>query len=383
MLVCGPRKVGKSTFSTWLVNHLLCENFLQVAYLNLDPGQTEFTSPGCLSLHLLSRPLLGPSFTHIIEPVKSFFLGSLSPGDNPYLYLDLCNQLYNFYLQNFLTLSIPLIINTAGWIEGLGALLLKHMVENFSLDYVFCIQENPERLLKTLEEKSHSINGIKSPFALPVARPRWISVNSGLASAVRQPRPVQLRSLNFFSYFFGQKFRLLNEGGLIQFEKDQLAIHVYRKLSHWPAYGVNWKSLWICQMYDPVPNHLLMNSLNFSLVALYFQKNPLKKVEQHIFHVIHPKQLNYQELEYVGIAFIRSISMKKRQFMMVTPVSYENIKRVNLIVKGRIELPKELLADENNMPYSSSSHAQNLCGVDAVKKNTYIPKRKKNESANM
>jgi len=31
----------------------------QVAYMECDPGQTEFTPPGCLSLHLVSEPVLG------------------------------------------------------------------------------------------------------------------------------------------------------------------------------------------------------------------------------------------------------------------------------------------------------------------------------------
>jgi len=31
----------------------------QVAYMECDPGQTEFTPPACLSLHLVSEPVLG------------------------------------------------------------------------------------------------------------------------------------------------------------------------------------------------------------------------------------------------------------------------------------------------------------------------------------
>jgi len=30
-----------------------------IAYLECDPGQTEFTPPGCLSLHLVYEPVLG------------------------------------------------------------------------------------------------------------------------------------------------------------------------------------------------------------------------------------------------------------------------------------------------------------------------------------
>jgi len=34
----------------------------RVAYLECDPGQTEFTPPGCVSLHLVSEPVLGTDY---------------------------------------------------------------------------------------------------------------------------------------------------------------------------------------------------------------------------------------------------------------------------------------------------------------------------------
>lgn len=48
IFICGHRKVGKSAFSRFLLNGLLneCE---EIDFVDLDPGQTEFTPPGFVS----------------------------------------------------------------------------------------------------------------------------------------------------------------------------------------------------------------------------------------------------------------------------------------------------------------------------------------------
>ena len=45
IFVCGHRKVGKSSFSRYLLNGLL-NDFDAVDFVDLDPGQTEFTPAG-------------------------------------------------------------------------------------------------------------------------------------------------------------------------------------------------------------------------------------------------------------------------------------------------------------------------------------------------
>lgn len=48
IFVCGHRKVGKSSFSRFLLNGLLNEN-QEVEFVDLDPGQTEFTPAGFIA----------------------------------------------------------------------------------------------------------------------------------------------------------------------------------------------------------------------------------------------------------------------------------------------------------------------------------------------
>ena len=48
IFVCGHRKVGKSSFSRFVLNGLL-NNAEEIDFIDLDPGQTEFTPAGFIS----------------------------------------------------------------------------------------------------------------------------------------------------------------------------------------------------------------------------------------------------------------------------------------------------------------------------------------------
>jgi polynucleotide 5'-hydroxyl-kinase GRC3/NOL9 len=69
LAIYGGKGVGKSTLSCWSVNRIL-EFVPEVLYIDLDPGQAEFTPPGLISLVLVTEPLVGPNFTHLKQPLE-------------------------------------------------------------------------------------------------------------------------------------------------------------------------------------------------------------------------------------------------------------------------------------------------------------------------
>jgi polynucleotide 5'-hydroxyl-kinase GRC3/NOL9 len=58
MCVVGAKNVGKSTFARYSLNSLLSSHE-NVAFLECDPGQSEFTPPGTVSLNIVSKPCIG------------------------------------------------------------------------------------------------------------------------------------------------------------------------------------------------------------------------------------------------------------------------------------------------------------------------------------
>ncbi|XP_071960161.1 polynucleotide 5'-hydroxyl-kinase NOL9-like isoform X2 [Antedon mediterranea] len=121
VLVCGKKNVGKSTFCRYLINSMLnkCGN---VMYLECDIGQTEFSSPGFVSLTQVSQPIVGPPFTHHMKSKRKCYFGGVSVNDSPDRYVACIKYILSHYKQCYS--EVPLVINTMGWIQDLGLMLL-------------------------------------------------------------------------------------------------------------------------------------------------------------------------------------------------------------------------------------------------------------------
>uniref|UniRef100_A0A7M4EWV9 Polynucleotide 5'-hydroxyl-kinase NOL9 n=1 Tax=Crocodylus porosus TaxID=8502 RepID=A0A7M4EWV9_CROPO len=130
ILVCGPKCVGKSTFNRYLIN-LLLNHLPCVEYLECDLGQTEFTPPGCVSLMNISDPFLGPPFTHQRTPRKMVYYGDVSCDQDTERYIDTVKYVFNSYKK-----EVPLVINTMGWVKGVGLLLLIDIIRLLSPSHI-------------------------------------------------------------------------------------------------------------------------------------------------------------------------------------------------------------------------------------------------------
>lgn len=174
IMVCGPKGAGKSTFCRILVNALLQQAPAKrnqnvpddecVAFLDLDPGQPEYSPPGELSLLRLQSWTFGPPFTHPTPGpnhlVRAHHFGHISPKEDPRNYyrcaLDLLDH-YRHLSRNYR--SCPLIINSAGWIQGNGLELLSDLIHGMSLtDTLYMSISGPEDVVDTLQEATNRAN---------------------------------------------------------------------------------------------------------------------------------------------------------------------------------------------------------------------------------
>jgi polynucleotide 5'-hydroxyl-kinase GRC3/NOL9 len=191
VLVCGPKSSGKSTFSRVFGNKLL--SFSQVALLDLDPGQPEFAPPGVLSLVILRRPNLSPPFAHpwadgqSATMVRCHALASVTPADNPNLYMDIAINLHELYREGYG--HLPLIVNTPGWILGTGLELLTGLISAFRpAEVIYMSKTGPEDSLDRLRSTS---SGIGRQLSFLPSRPSGASPRTA----------AQLREMHTMSYF--------------------------------------------------------------------------------------------------------------------------------------------------------------------------------------
>lgn len=166
VMVCGPKSSGKSTLARRLLNAILTrgrstpshEPFSgtspkAVVWLDLDPGQPEFSPPGMLSLVYLSSCKFGPSYTHPVTSatgadsvLRSHYIGALSPSTDPGYYLQCASDLIEYHRSKLSGHAIyPLIVNCSGWILGTGLELLVEIIRfRFLTDVVYTSRGPPE-----------------------------------------------------------------------------------------------------------------------------------------------------------------------------------------------------------------------------------------------
>ncbi|KAI5306072.1 Polynucleotide 5'-hydroxyl-kinase grc3, partial [Ascosphaera pollenicola] len=207
VLACGPKGTGKSTFNTFLVNHLLSpppsarlsdNDGDGVAFLDLDPGQPEFSPMGHIYLAHLRQPVLGPPFTHPDggsyrgEPIikKAAFIGSNSPKDDPDYYvaatMDLVEH-YRILLQSYP--RCPLVVNYPGWIFGLGLEIATLFIRSLGLtDLVYMSEKGPAEVVQPLSYVAQESN-IRMTI-LPSQPTNYVARLSS-----------QLRTMQMLSYF--------------------------------------------------------------------------------------------------------------------------------------------------------------------------------------
>ena len=173
-MICGPKGAGKSTFCRILANALVRKapatgNKKEainecVAFLDLDPGQPEYSPPGDLSLLRLEFWNLGPPFTHptsgLNQLVRAHHFGHSSPREDPTHYsqcaLDLLDQYRRMVREHR---SCPLVINSAGWIQGNGLELLSDLIQSIRpTDVIYMSTLGPEDVVNTLQAATSRSN---------------------------------------------------------------------------------------------------------------------------------------------------------------------------------------------------------------------------------
>ena len=153
IIIVGPQDVGKSTVFRTLLSYAARSGHTCTA-VDLDIGQGSIGLPGTIGAVTVSTPL-SPQTAHLdlVEAAKVpgfgapapllYWYGALALSENPDLYLKLVSELFASVDEREAahpTLAAAgAIINTCGWVEGLGFEILMGVIERSRADTVLVL----------------------------------------------------------------------------------------------------------------------------------------------------------------------------------------------------------------------------------------------------
>lgn len=376
-MVTGPKSSGKSTFGKLLNNQLLTDatgkrQIGSVAIMDLDPGQPEHGMPGQVSLVRVTEPLFGPSFCRPLPGllpesgttvIRSHTLAAISPASDPKLYLAAAADLLNHY-HNRLG-SLPLIINTPGWIQGTGLDLLTSLIGLFRPSHLVYMATGPLDVIDSLQDSFKA----GALMQLPSQTTQYTSRTAG-----------HLRSMQAMSYFHADNCRPTKSKVPFGWNPDPLSTVPPWQL----AYAGSAPGILGITCYDyQAPSDLLAEAINGTILAVVEIESPLAfgvpaadndVRERDAVNMDSDDTKELPSLEYVkrelttitpegipfinsgstldprysqtiGLVLVRGIDIENSVLQVLTPIPEDRVQQINekggqiVLVSGRFDPP--------------------------------------------
>ncbi|XP_043726182.1 protein CLP1 homolog [Telopea speciosissima] len=214
VIVVGPTDSGKSTLSKMLLSWAAKQGW-KPTFVDLDIGQGCITVPGCIAATPIEMPI-DPVEGIPLEMPLVYFFGHTTPSVNAELYKVLVKELSQTLEKQFSgnaeARAAGMVINTMGWIEGVGYELLLHAIDTLNANVVLVLgQEKLCSMLKDVLRNKPHVDVVK------------LQRSGGVVSRNAKVRQ-KARSYRIREYFYGIANDLSPHSNLVSFSD----LFVYR-----------------------------------------------------------------------------------------------------------------------------------------------------------
>ncbi|KAL3231773.1 Polynucleotide 5'-hydroxyl-kinase GRC3 [Nakaseomyces bracarensis] len=336
VLILGGKNSGKSTFIRTLTEKILYSSLntkfnedKEMIYLDLDPGQPEYSFPDCISMNRLSSRYrnFGQHFGQVkFETIKQLYIGSSSPQDFPSHYLDSVQSLIaSFDDEMFAGTSC---VNLPGWVKGFGLNILQKVLEFYKpTDIVYLesratLQHFPEIKIPASFTSSMNVN----------YSPRIHRIPAGFAGTNND---------NILKYrFVASDFRIY-----------RLLCLLHRKLGATTSWDYDFNPL---IKYSPYKLSFGHNGIRGIKLSHEFSslngENILKAIEGTIIGMYHvPDDLSLDSISDFKLANLDSIRMSSLDFKTLGLVHSVNIPERYINIYIPIDSLNELKATNRSI----------------------------------
>lgn len=309
VLICGSRGVGKSTLFRFAVNRLLSAG-RKVCIVDTDPGQSELGTPGSLVVGEATFPLLSAGFCAGFSRTLKGLSVIGFPGKSPDRDLELFSASVGRLARAIPKDAHHVIINTPGWISGLGLETLCNTYEVMQCGIA----------LQLLDPQSTPISLGQNALVVPLASRTFIPCPRSFSAS-------SMRDWKMCEYFFGCP--------VVRLPLENVCVALYDGAE--------------------VPDHLVLMTLLETVVVL--ESAPSYAGREGWFCPTLPT-----DGTLIGLAFVRSVILDGTEgpvFQLQTPV--KEFKSVNVLSRMCHETPTTLKSPfySENPSINKSKHYAN------------------------
>lgn len=359
-LIAGGKGVGKSTTTRYLINSLLPASKM-VILMDVDPGQTECTPPGCISYSLIEQPLMGPNFTHLTTPAFQLYIGDVNVSRCITRYIEAVKMLFDKLLNCPNLSRLPIVINTMGFSQGVGWDIIMFTIKLIRPSFVVQIMS---------EKPKNNYIGYLSKQVVNRQELSWTTWSTNVV-AWNQPcdhelfvvrshaerkagpgyetwnmEPYQQRELVMISYLS----EIVQNSSNSTTRYDPLSLSINEAV----PYVTSFASLFIAIPRPSTSASHVLNIVNGNIVALCgFDMNNNEWQEAGS----GPRVLNGSPLcACYGFGIVRGVDMERKEIFINTPLPVSVMRYVNCLM-GCIPVPITLLQinQQKNVPYTGGN----------------------------
>ena len=433
ILICGAKGTGKSTFLRYMANRMLSASLPNrsllpnsrkqyVAILDLDSGQPELSPPGLLTLSIISKPIVSDPPMHLVSNgkgengvvehvVASYFFGDVTSKSDPDTYIHMANKLICKY-QEFIASggdeykTIPLLVNTDGWVKGLGFEILSAIVGICNPAHIVQILGNTKAKMfdmtsfhseegtsSQLQRHVHviqSFDDYTNPVILNCDNKRSSSDSISVLTGPLLATAADHRSHRICAYFLegcrnmsNLKSGITGDNTPIEFHKEKGLVDpsniIGLRLASMLPYAVPFHAI---KLYPP--SGLLEESVEINMWGVRADvacNDALDSLSGSIVGLCYESDINDSSkivncnagngvpiLPCAGLGILRSIDLSRRIFYVLTPIDPQLLSSVTSFVGGNIGLPLECVYRgiySDSFPYMSFGQAAANPGLGA------------------
>lgn len=314
VLFIGDVDSGKTTAVTYIANALLSSGYT-VAVVDSDVGQKSILPPGTISLGILKEPVF-----HLGEasPVAHYFIGITTPAQ----YVGETVVGVKRLAEMGRELADFVLVDTTGFVRGLGLELKRMKVELLRPDLTVLIGDTPEIIMlrNTIEPLSEVFHLQKSPLVKP--------------HTPEQRR--ELRKLKWKSYFTGSRLVDVEVGeflvsGTSMFSGRALTreeLELIERLHDWVVFA-GWKG-------------------EDGYVVVKADVERTRPYNRSVIKAIDIEKLSNLLVGFIddaglcrGVGILKWPRLKEGVLQILAPISDEDLSHVREIRFGRIRVTEE------------------------------------------